>query len=322
MSDNTLFVLGATGALGYAMTQEWLNHGHSVTALVRNPQRARQLLGNHPRLRLVEGNLETISYLTELLQGHTHVFHGINYPYPLWHQWMIPLTEKIIDAVGQVRATLLFPGNIYEFGNTQHPITENSTPAPEGPKGELRWQMYQILKHHSWHTGFRVIYLRLPDFFGPNVTNGLMTMLFGRAVQGKPLSWPIRVDIPHQFAYTPDVANVFYRLAHPQESSLWEEWNYAGITVPSLREWTALMGQLLKRPLKIKPIPRAVLYALGWFNPVLNELRENFYQFEHAILLDDTALHTHMEQLPTTPLETATQQTLEWFQNHRSLWHT
>ncbi len=320
MTSSSLFVLGATGALGAAITQQWLAQGHSVTALVRQPQKAHQLFGQHSNLNLVPGDLETLPDLTSLVQNHTVVFHGINYPYQLWHQWMIPHTRRILEACTATGATLLFPGNIYEFGPTPDPITESTPPAPVGPKGQLRLDLYQLLRSHAQHTGLPVIYLRLPDFFGPNVTNGLLTMLFGHAVSGKTPTWPIKVDIPHQFAYTPDIAQLFYQLVQTTPTSPWVEWNYGGHLIPSIRHWVNLMGTILQCEMTVRPIPKAILYALGWFNPVIKELRENFYLFEQSIVLDDAALHRFLKQVPLTPLTDATRETLHWFQNHRELW--
>jgi hypothetical protein len=142
------------------------------------------------------------------------IFHGINYPYQHWDTYMKPVTSLVIKAAGQNRATILFPGNIYAFGNIDKPIREETLPNPSTKKGILRDELETMLKEAADSGTCRIINLRMPDFWGPNVTNGLIKPLFGNAAAGKPMQWMIRADIPHQFVYTPDAAKLFFMLSN------------------------------------------------------------------------------------------------------------
>lgn len=52
-----ILVLGATGRTGRLFTRKALEEGHAVTAYVRNPDKARTLLGAHPNLTITSGAL-------------------------------------------------------------------------------------------------------------------------------------------------------------------------------------------------------------------------------------------------------------------------
>jgi hypothetical protein len=41
----------------------------------------------------------------------------------------IPVTSLVINAARQNGSTILFPGNIYAFGNIGEPISEETVPA-------------------------------------------------------------------------------------------------------------------------------------------------------------------------------------------------
>ena len=53
LTNATVLVTGATGFIGRALVQRLLGTGHRVRALVRDPARARALLG--PEVELVDG---------------------------------------------------------------------------------------------------------------------------------------------------------------------------------------------------------------------------------------------------------------------------
>ena len=53
-----ILVLGATGRTGRLFTRKALEQGHTVTAYVRNPDKARTLLGTHPNLTITPGTLD------------------------------------------------------------------------------------------------------------------------------------------------------------------------------------------------------------------------------------------------------------------------
>ena len=52
-----ILVLGASGRTGSLFTRKALEEGHTVTAYVRNPDKAAALLGEHQNLMIVPGAL-------------------------------------------------------------------------------------------------------------------------------------------------------------------------------------------------------------------------------------------------------------------------
>jgi nucleoside-diphosphate-sugar epimerase len=56
-TENTVLLLGATGATGRLLAAQLLDKGASVKAIVRSPDRLPESLRNHPRLMVIHANL-------------------------------------------------------------------------------------------------------------------------------------------------------------------------------------------------------------------------------------------------------------------------
>src|SRR5689334_7576647 len=74
-------VTGSTGLIGNAVTKRLVRDGHSVRALVRDPERARPLVP--ASVELVTGDIEDASSLVAPLEGIEWVFHTAGMP----EQW-------------------------------------------------------------------------------------------------------------------------------------------------------------------------------------------------------------------------------------------
>jgi nucleoside-diphosphate-sugar epimerase len=310
--SHRFLVLGGTGSIGYAFAQELLQHNEHVTLLVRNTQKAGKLYGPHPTLQLVAGDAQDAALLKKLGAAATHIFHGINYPYGKWEEHMERVTQHVIEAAAENKATILFPGNIYNYGLTT-PITEESPFAPTSKKGVIRARLEEMLQQAAAQGNCRVTTLRLPDFWGPNVMNEGIAPIFKGALAGKAMPWLYRNDIPHQLVYTPDAARIFYQLLQLKPQEPYALYNYAGEVVPSIMEWQAQIAAAAGNLPKHKVYSKRLFKLLGLFMPDIREIREMGYLWENTILLNDDKLRRTLPSVPHTPMPQAIQETLEWF---------
>jgi nucleoside-diphosphate-sugar epimerase len=226
---------------------------------------------------------------------------------------MKPVTKLVIEAARNYDSTILFPGNIYAYGNVREPIREETIPHPDTKKGMLRLELEEMLEQATVDGNCRVINLRLPDFWGPNVSNGLIKPLFGNAAQGKPMAWMVRADVPHQFVYTPDAARLFCRLYQERDLPSYHVLNYGGKVVPSVAAMAKGISHEAGSPNTLRIYSKLMLKLLGWFVPVVRELNENIYQFENCIELDDTKIRAKYPDFTETDFKTAVQETINWY---------
>ncbi|MCK4746889.1 MAG: NAD-dependent epimerase/dehydratase family protein, partial [Bacteroidales bacterium] len=254
--------------------------------------------------------------LRTVSKGKDVIFFGINYPYHQWELYMKPLTAAVIEAAENTNATLLFPGNIYAFGSIPEPIREETPCEPTTKKGRIRFEMEEMLQEASSKGECRVINLRMPDFWGPNVTNGLIKPLFGNAAEGKTMQWLVRSDVSHQFVFTPDAAKLFHRLSMETSLPSYFVLNYGGEVVPSITWLAERISFFAKTPAKLRVYSKGMLKLLGIFMPQVRELVENFYQFEHCIILDDSKLRSMYPDWEDTNLDQGIDETIKWFRNN------
>jgi nucleoside-diphosphate-sugar epimerase len=73
-----VFIAGATGVLGQALIPQLLEHGHSVRAQVRSPEKAEALKSEKDLIEIVSGDLlspETAKQLPQMIEGCDAVMH-------------------------------------------------------------------------------------------------------------------------------------------------------------------------------------------------------------------------------------------------------
>ena len=97
-----LIVLGATGGTGLAIVRQAIEHGHSVTALVRSPERLKPF---RDRITVKQGDLLNSAELERVIKGHDAVVSGFGPRAPaskadanLLQQFAVALTSAMLHA--------------------------------------------------------------------------------------------------------------------------------------------------------------------------------------------------------------------------------
>src|SRR6266568_7662168 len=79
-SSMKLLVLGATGGTGLEIVRQAIEHGHSVTAFVRSPERLNPF---QDRINVKQGDLLNAAELEQAIQGHDAVLSGFGPRLPI-----------------------------------------------------------------------------------------------------------------------------------------------------------------------------------------------------------------------------------------------
>src|SRR5438128_1190466 len=106
-----IVVLGAVGRLGCVAAEAFHEAGWSVTGLVRPGHAARAPRG----IEIVEADALDREAVARAIRGAPVILHALNPPYTRWARRALPLTYSVIDAAEAAGATLLFPGNLYNY---------------------------------------------------------------------------------------------------------------------------------------------------------------------------------------------------------------
>lgn len=73
------FVTGSTGLLGGNLVRLLIQQGHTVTALVRSPEKAARLFEDQRGITFVKGDMEDVDAFAAALKGHDVLFHTAAY---------------------------------------------------------------------------------------------------------------------------------------------------------------------------------------------------------------------------------------------------
>ena len=117
-----ILVLGATGRTGRFFTRKALEEGHSVTAYVRNPDKARTLLGAHQNLTITPGTLNDAKRLAAASAGQDVMVSLLGqkatvreFLHSTFLQERLPLIMQTVTGAGVKHCVLL---SAYGVGDT------------------------------------------------------------------------------------------------------------------------------------------------------------------------------------------------------------
>ena len=202
-------VLGANGRLGAAAVQAFAAAGWRVLAQAR-----REAVQALPSGAVHVGlPLDDAAGLAAAAAGARVVVHAVNPPYTQWPAQAMPLLRQGIAVARRLNATLMLPGNVYNFVAGMPPALNERTPQqPTTRKGRIRAQMEAELRALAAAGALRSIVVRAGDFFGGGTGSWLDLVIVKSLRRGK-LVYPGPLQVPHAWAYLPDLARAFVAAA-------------------------------------------------------------------------------------------------------------
>lgn len=305
---STVLVLGARGRLGMAVAQAFANAGWRVIGQIRPGTTA-----SAPGVQWLPVDLQDTAALTAAAQGATVVVHALNPPYPKWQQEVPVLMEAAIQVTRALDACLMFPGNVYNFGQDMPELLTEDTPqSPTARKGHLR----VAVEHRLVDSGVRSVVIRAGDFFGGGTGSWFDLALVKDITKGK-MTYPGSMDVATPWAYLPDLARCFVAVADRLEQDPNALARNASFCYPghrlSGRDWARFLEPIAHekgwlssgQALKIGGMPWGVINALRLFVPMFRELAEMRYLWQKPHALDGSRLEAFMGTLPSTPMPQA-----------------
>ncbi len=299
-------VIGANGAFGKSVAAALAARGWQTTGFMRAAKPSK------PYDHIIEGDAKDAASLISACSGQNLIIYGVNPAYHKWAEEALPMLENAIRAAKASGATILFPGNIYNFGpDAGDWLTEHSPQNPVTKKGKIRVAMERALAAAAGE-GVNTIVLRFGDFFGPGgVSTWFEAGLFGNK-PGIPkfISYPGNIARGHSWAYLPDIGEAAARLVEARTPQGYEVFNFGGHFISSGTEMLEAINAATGKRLPVKPMQWFWLQLARPIMPFVNELFEMRYLWDVPHRLDGTKLETVIGPVPQTPLNEAVRATL------------
>lgn len=299
---STVLVLGAAGRIGQGLVQAFADAGWEVLAQARKPLPAAVV--GHAHVRPVRCDATDVAALDSAAQGAAVVVNALNPPYTQWDRLALSLANAALAVARTNGALLMLPGNVYNFGRELPPLLAPSTPERgDTPKARIRIEMEARLAAAG--EGIDSVVIRAGDFFGGAGTGSWFDVALASKLGKGKFIYPGNPDIAHAWAYLPDLAQVFVRVAE-QRARLHgcHRLHFEGHTLTGNDLRRALEAQL-GRALRTGGLPWGLMRVASPFMPMSRELLTMRYLWERPHALDDAALRSLIGTVPHTPLPQA-----------------
>lgn len=319
----TVVVFGASGQVGSMLVQRMSERGEgiSITAVSRSGRIPR--LDGLPGVTVVKGNaLERID-ADALCSGADVVFNCVGLPYSskAWKEMWPVITDNLLHGAGSAGAGLVVADNLYCFGpegDRRMPLTATDEAFTSfGTKPAVRAQIVKTMlaAHRAGHC--KVALVRASDFFGPGVTLSMLgARFFPSLIADKPVQLLQGPGCVHAYTYLPDFVRALIAVGSDSDSwgRAWHVPNAPAITTREVieiaRGFAGLDGAA-----KYSVVPSFLQAILGWFNPMLREVREMGFLFSADYTVDSRDFLERFPDCTPTPLETSLKATVDWYRN-------
>lgn len=249
--------------------------------------------------------------MTAAAKGAQLIVNGLNPPaYHNWDQLIPEITAQALAAGKASGATLLVPGNVYNFGMEPGPWNAETPHRPVSRKGRIRAEM-EARYRAAAEQGQRTILLRGGDFLLPEASQMLMNrVILGKLAKGivTTLGDPGAL---HAYAFLPDMARAAVQLATLGEGlPAYADIPFAGHAF-TISDLAVRISRLTGRPMRIKPFPNWLFTVTSPFWELARELREMLYLSSFPHQLDPSPLRRLLPDWQDTPLDEVIRQHLQ-----------
>ncbi|MEJ6403984.1 epimerase [Yoonia sp. 2307UL14-13] len=275
--QQTVLILGGNGKVGRHAVDAFWNAGWTVRSYKRGTD------------------------MVAAAEGVDVIVNGLNPPnYHNWGQIIPQITTEVIAAAKASGATVIIPGNIYNYGNKPGLLDEDTPQVPNTRKGKIRVAMEQEYKS----SGVRTIVLRAGNFIDPYCDDDLMKAALLRDIGKDKLTTLGDPDAIQAYAYMPDWARAALALAEKR----WDLPTFSDIPFPGHSFTTthlrALIANHTQRDVRIVGFPWWMMKLLSPFWELAREMGEMRYLYDMPHQIGDRTFRRLLPDFVPTDLET------------------
>lgn len=320
-NSHTVLILGARGRFGSAAVQAFAAAGWTVLAQRRSPG-APQSATAHPSIRWIDVDVQDTEALQVQARAASVVVHAMNpvYTATAWRRDAPDHMRAAIAISRALGAFLMFPGNVYNFGHGMPAVLREDTPQDSGDgtsKGAVRVQVEAMLRDAARDHGLHSAVIRAGDFFGSGTGSLFDKVLVTKLAKGR-MVYPAGLDIPTAWAYLPDLARTFVRVAQQRDAVQGaQSYHFHGLQLTG-KDWLEALTLAAREQgwiagdatLRHAGMPWPLIRAVGLVMPTMASLAETRYVWNTPHALDNSRLLALIGTEPHTPLEQAARQAL------------
>ena len=289
-------ILGANGSIANALSGELSGRNLPVRLVSRHPLAL-------PGTSTFAADMTDPVQALEAIRDSAVVYCciGLPYNYSVWRQQWPRIIDNIIAACRETQAKLIFFDNVYMYGETRGPMTEETPYNPSSRKGDLRARIATQIMSEVRKGNITAAIHRAADFYGPGAekTSVPSFLVFQRLIKGQRSQWLVNAKVPHSFTYVPDAAKAMAILS--ADENAWNQVWHLPTTAhpPTGAEFIQKAAAELRKPDQYMVLAKWMVGLGGLFDRTTRELYEMLYQYESEYLFDSSKFEAAYSFRPT-----------------------
>lgn len=319
----TVLVLGGRGRFGLAAAQAFARGGWRVLAQMRPGASAPEVAGVTWLAQALDTPQAVEALVAQVRRsgGASVVVHALNpnrYTRQAWEREAWPLLQSGMAVAQALGATIMLPGNVYNYGEAMPGVLLEDTPQrPSMAMGRIRTDMEARLEQATRQGRLRAVIVRAGNFYGRGRGTWLDLAMLTGIRRGK-LVFPGPLDVRTPWAYLPDLARTFVAVAGARAAMApFESLHFSGHDL-SGRDWVDVLQPLARQQgwlseqatLRVGGLPWPLFSLLGPLVPSWATLVALRYLWNRPHRLDNRRLRALIGSEPHTPWPLALEHTL------------
>lgn len=326
---NKIFITGATGFIGYALTQKLVEQGHIIHALVRNPSKSPALV--HPNIILFKGDLNNEASITTAIKGCSQVYHvagdvriWAKNPKEIFETNIVGATNVFNAALQEGVEKIVFTSTCGVTGpSLTKPMTEED---PRIVGFDVEYELSKKIAEDNalkfFEKGLNIVIVRPSKVYGPGQTKSRFSamQLIADFIKKKFVLIPAPGNFIANFSFINDVVDGHIKAMEFGRSG--EKYILGGQNI-SHQQFFACINNFMNNRCRIIKIPKAAVKLWAYIQLLKYRLlgqaplftpKSVSRAFAHHQYSSDKAikeLHYHI-----TPLNDAVKQTLHYLNTY------
>ncbi len=310
MRANEMTHVVGYGALGREIVRQLLAAGRPVTVIQR--RKPADLPGG---ARFISADIMEREAIIAALAGASAVISALGLPYQatLWENGWPLAMSNLLDACEAAGVRLAFADNLYLYGPTDGPLTEDLPAADYGVKPKARAEVTRLWQTAHARGRVKVAAVRSPDFYGPGVVQSVLGSASLMPLSGGKRAMMLGdVDLLHDVAHVTDYARAVITLRDADDDAYGEAWHVPCAPTLTLRQHLQIAADAVGVKLKLTVLPRWLAPVLGAFVPFLREGVEMQFLFDRPYVVKADKFRKRFWS-DVTPFETGLAEAAQYF---------
>jgi nucleoside-diphosphate-sugar epimerase len=297
---NPLITIFGYGPTGQATAERLRARGHSV----RVAQRKRPA-NLPPGVEFISCDALDPAQVLRAMEGAAQAVITIGFEYTgkVWRDAWPKAMANFLAAAETTGARIVHIDNMYMYGPQDAPLREDMPLTRHGVKPAVRAEVTRMWMAAAREGRVRWAALRAPDFYGPGVDRCHIGETGLAAIaQDKAANLLLSPDLPHAFAYVPDIGRAAVTLLDAPDDTFNQVWHVPCAPTLTPRQLLRIGADAIGEKLKIIAVPPSLLPLLGVVIPAMREFAEMRFTWNRPYDVDASKF-AHRFWSDATPFE-------------------